>query len=459
MSPASVPGSFRDPSGFVFVRDGVLYRQVNSVHRPHYDLLMASGLYGSLVAEGLLVPHEEVAIDLAAAPGAHRVLRPERIPFVSHPYEWCFDQLKDAALATLRIQEIALDHGMSLRDASAYNLQFHRGRPVLVDTLSFERLAERPWPAYRQFCQHFLAPLALMSYRDGRLGGLARIHLDGVPLDLATGLLPLRARLRPSLLLHLFLHARNQRRHERAGASGPAPERRMTLRALRGVVESLAGAVRRLEWNPARSAWAGYYAERESYAPDAFESKRRIVAELLEEARPGTVWDIGGNTGAFARLATERGMRTVCFDADPAAVQECYRTARAENDELLLPLLMDLTNPSPAIGWEHTERPSLLDRGPADLAMALALIHHLAIGNNVPLPRVASFLSRIGDWAIVEFVPKTDPKVRELLATREDVFPDYSPEGFEAAFDERFLLKRREPIPASERVVYLMRSR
>jgi hypothetical protein len=213
---SALPSSFRDPSGFVFVRDGVLYRQVNRVHREHYDRLMASGLYERLATDGLLVPHEEDDAVPAAPDLAYKVLRPERVPFVSYPYEWCFGQLKAAALATLAIQRTALDFGMSLRDASAYNIQFLQGKPTHIDTLSFETLREgEPWVAYRQFCQHFLAPLVLSRYRDARLGQLSRVHLDGIPLDLATGLLPWRARLHPPLLLHLFLHARRQRRHER----------------------------------------------------------------------------------------------------------------------------------------------------------------------------------------------------------------------------------------------------
>jgi len=192
--------SFRDPSGFLFTREGVLYRQVDRRHAEHYDLLMSSGLYEALVSEGSLVPHEEVD-EAPAGPGAHRVIRPERIPFVSYPYEWCFSQLRDAALVTLEIQRRAMSFGMSLRDATAFNVQFRAGRPIFIDTLSFERLPEgRPWIAYRQFCQHFLAPLALARYRDVRLLQLTRDHLDGVPLDLAAELLPGRARLRLPLL-------------------------------------------------------------------------------------------------------------------------------------------------------------------------------------------------------------------------------------------------------------------
>ena len=452
-----VPSSFRDPAGFVFQRDGILYRQVNAVHREHYDRLMASGLYETLVLAGLLLPHEEAGEPVTT--DAHTVIRPERVGFVSYPYEWCFGQLKDAALTTLGIQKAALDHGMSLRDASAYNIQFHGGKPVLIDTLSFERLREgEPWVAYRQFCQHFLAPLALMAYRDVRLGQLLRSHVDGIPLDLAAALLPRRARMRFSLFLHLFSHARSQRRHA-ADTAPPRTGRRFNLQAFRGLIESLESAVRRLDWSPRRTAWSAYYGDDLGYADEAFEHKKELVRKFVEEVAPETVWDLGGNVGVFARISAAQAIPTVCFDVDPSCVEANYRQVVADGEPSLLPLVLDLTNPSPAIGWASRERQSLVERGSADMALALALVHHLAIGNNVPLPMVASFLSDVCRWLLVEFVPKEDPRVAHLLATREDIFPDYTAEGFERAFDKRFHIERREEIRESPRILYLLRRR
>ena len=191
MTVARVASSFRDPSGFLFTRDGTLLRQVQPSYARHYETLKSSGLYDALVTRRLLVPHVEVPLDEAASPGAAYVLRPERIPFVSLPYEWCFSQLRAAALLTLRVQQLALEHGMILKDASAFNVQFRGTEPVFVDTLSFEQRVEGdPWIAYRQFCQHFLGPLALQALVDVRLRELSRSHLDGVPLDLVSRLLP-----------------------------------------------------------------------------------------------------------------------------------------------------------------------------------------------------------------------------------------------------------------------------
>jgi hypothetical protein len=460
----AVPGSFRDPRGFLFRRDGILYRHVDASAAADYDLFESSGLRASLHDAGLLILHEEDPA-LAAERGAVRVLRPEVVPFISYPYEWSFSQLRDAALLTLRLQSTAMDHGMSLRDASAYNVQFHRGRPLLIDTLSFERLPEgTPWVAYRQFCQHFLAPLALMSYRDVRLGLMLRDHLDGVPLDLAASLLPRRAQARPPLQLHLFLHAKSQRRHAADGASGAegapaAPRRGFGLQAFRGLLDSLRKGVEGLGAPEAVGAWADYESEATHYAEAARRRKEEVVAAWIERAAPSSVWDLGANVGRFSRMASRNGIDTVAFDLDAAAVDRNYAAARDEGDEHLLPLVMDLTNPSPGLGWDGRERTSLADRGPADLALALALVHHLAIGNNVPLSMVMRTFAGLARRAVVEFVPKDDEKVRTLLATREDVFPGYTAEGFEAAAGDVFEVEAREELPDSGRALYLLRSR
>jgi hypothetical protein len=453
-----VPGSFRDPDGFVFTRDGQLYRYVGQRHRIGYDLLNGSGLYEELTASELLVPHAEESVT-STDQDAYRILRPERIEFVSYPYEWCFSQLRDAALATLRVQSAAMDHGMSLRDASAYNVQFRHGRPILIDTLSFEALPEgRPWIAYRQFCQHFLAPLALMSYVDVRLGQLLREHVDGVPLDLEVRLLPRRARLRPPLLLHLVLHARSQRRHLRDTAPTADRAPTMTLRALRGLVDSLRHAVEGLK-PPTSSAGWSTYDDADPYIARARAAKEAAVEAVIDRVDPRSIWDLGANVGRLSRLGSSRGIPTIAFDLDPDCVEATYRRVRDERERNLLPLLLDLANPSPAIGWANEERMTLAQRGPADLVLALALVHHLAIGNNVPLARIAAFLASIGRSAAVEFVPKDDGQVSRMLMNREDVFFDYTPEGFERAVAEWFDIDRRMPIDGSARILYLLKRR
>jgi len=452
----SVPGSFRDPSGFLFHRGGRLYRQVNQSYRADYKQLMESGLYRDLAEQGLLIPHEETSESLMSKDGS-LVIRPEAIPFISYAYEWSFSQLQDAALTTIAVQKKAVEHGMALKDASAYNIQFRGCRPVLIDTLSFGRYREgEPWVAYRQYCQHFLAPLALMSHTDVRLSQLLRVNIDGIPLDLASHLLPSKTHLNLGLATHIHLHAQAQRKY--ADKQAKPEGRKMTRMAFLGLIDNLDSTTRKLSWKPAGTEWADYYAAT-NYTDASLDDKARLVAEYLETARPNTVWDLGANTGRFSRIASERGVMTVAFDIDPAAVELDYLDCRKREERNLLPLLSDFTNPSPAIGFENRERQSLIERGPCDTAMALALVHHLAIGNNLPFDRIVDFLAGICKTLIIEFVPKSDSQVQRLLATREDIFPGYTQTGFEQAFASRFTTLASSPVRESQRAVYLMELR
>ena len=454
-----VAASFRDPSGFLFFRDGDLYRQVNRVYAGNYTHLMESGLYERLLKAGLLIPHCEVNVKPAEPTQAYKVIQPERVPFVSYPYEWSFSQLKDAALATLSIHKRALKMGMSLKDASAYNIQFIHGKPVLIDTLSFELYPEgAPWVAYRQFCQHFLAPLALMAARDIRLNQLMRVYIDGIPLDLCSRLLPRTTLLNIGLLSHIHIHAQAQKRYAHKAIERPGSGAGMSMQAMLGLVESLMSVLRKLEWQPKDTEWGNYY-DISSYSDAAFEDKKQLVSDWVGRIRPKTVWDLGANTGVFSRLASQRGAYTVAFDMDPAAVEKNYRRLRIENERNLLPLVFDLTNPSPAIGWQNRERLSLCERAPADAVFALALIHHLVIANNVPLPQVAEYFHSLGKWLVIEFIPKSDTQAKKLLMSREDIFPGYTRQGFEQVFDQKFNILEAVGIRESERVLYLMKSR
>jgi ribosomal protein L11 methylase PrmA len=457
MINGTLPSSFRDPSGFLFFQDGSIYRQVNLIYKQNYDHLIGSGLYKALVDSGLLISHEEVGMDYARSDDAYRILKPELIPFISYPYEWCFSQLKKAALTTLEIQKIALEYGMTLKDGSAYNIQFMNGRPVFIDTISFEKYRDgQPWIAYRQFCQHFLAPLALMSYKDIRISQLFRIYMDGIPLDLASSFLPFRTRFKFPLLSHIHLHAKSQRYF--ANKTADKRGRGMSRRSFLALVDNLESAVKRLKWQPKGTEWADYY-EDTNYSSDAFAKKKQILAEFLDKLKPGIVWDLGANTGLFSRVASKNGAMTVSFDMDPAAVEKNYLESVEKCETNILPLILDLTNPSPGIGWENRERDSFRERGPADTVMALALIHHLAIGNNLPLDRIAAFLKKICKSLIIEFVPKDDSQVQRLLSTREDVFPEYKQSVFEIIFKKYFAVEDAVKIEKTQRTLYLMRSR
>jgi hypothetical protein len=455
----AVDGSFRDPSGFVFTRDGVLYRQVNRSFAGPFEAFISSGLYDELAGEGLVVSHRPASLELAATGDAAAVLEPEPIPFISYPYEWSFGQLRDAALLTLTLQERALQRGFVLRDASAYNVQFRGGRPVFIDTLSFEPREEgSAWAAYRQFCEHFLVPLLLMSRRDVRCAQLLRSSLDGVPLELGSRLLPLASWLNPAVLFHVHLHAKAQSRYaDSAVAPRNGRHRPVARNALLALTGSLKGRIERLDWTPAGTEWAEYAGDN-GYSQAASNAKRDIVSTMLTSVRPRTVWDLGANTGDYSRIASTVADLVLGFDIDPAAVERNYRRIKSDGETAILPLLLDLANPSPAQGWAHTERLSLEQRGPADTVLALALVHHLAIGRNLPLEHIASFLSRLAHRLVIEFVPKEDPQVQRLLRNRADVFPGYSAAGFENAFRQHFAIDGVHPIADSGRTVYLMTS-
>jgi len=437
-SEARLPGSFRDPAGFMFRRDGAYLRQVNRSYESTYRTLMDSGLYASLVDDGLLIPHGSADLGLAPEPDAMAVLRPEQLTFVSYPFEWSFSQLKDA---------------------SARNIQLHEGRPTLIDTLSFERYEPGfPWVGYRQFCQHLLAPLAVMASTDSRLGSLLLSHLDGLPLDLASRLQPWRSRLRPGLLMHLHLHARAQARAASADRQRADLAGRMSRRRLDALLESLESTVRRLSWSPDDTPWAGY-GDQTSYSSAALADKKRLVAEYLTTASPESVWDIGGNTGDFSRIAAAGNVPVVSIDSDPGAVDVNYRRMAAAEESNLFPIVADITSPSPALGWENREVASLTSRGPPGLVMALALIHHVAIGNNTGFNRLARFLATLGPNLLIEFVPPDDPMALGLVAMRNHEFPWYTQPEFESAFGRHFEIQRSSAIADSKRRLYLMTRR
>lgn len=454
-----IGGSFRDPSGSVFSADGTIYRQVNRSYQNQYDQLMQSGLYKDLTSRELLIPHAEVEHALLDDPAVYKILQPQQLPLVTYPYEWSFSQLQDAALLTLAVLKRCLAHDMILKDASAYNVQFLAGKPLLIDSLSFEACQPgQAWQAYEQFCQHFLAPLALMSYRDVRLSQLLRVHLDGIPLDLAVALLPKRSWLNLGLSLHLHLHARAQKRYRGTAPTANTRRKRLDKKDLLNIADSLRSTVSGLRWDHQQTDWAGYYAG-DSYLETGFNSKRQIVSDFIDLAKPNCLIDLGANTGLFSRIASQRGIFTISVDSDPGAVEANYQNAKQTKETCIQPMLIDLTNPSADIGWANSERDALVKRCQADCLLALALIHHLAISNNLPLGKIASYFAAMAEWLIIEFVPKSDKKVQQLLTARDDIFVDYSQIGFERAFTDFYAIVESADIENSARRLYLLRRR
>ena len=448
--------------------DNHVYRVVTEQGRRDYDSLMQSGLYQELMQQGLLVAHEEAGPIPGFTPpqGSYKILRPQQVPFISYPYEWSFSQLQDAALLTLRVQKKALDYGLIMKDASAYNVQFIQGQPILIDTLSFEPYdGHRVWVAYRQFCQHFLAPLALMAQVDVRLNMLLRDYIDGIPLELATHMLPRHKRLVGGLLMHVTMHSAATQRKAGGGAKTVSQVRQdsslANQRAVLGVVDSLERTIKSLKLpRKVQTEWGEYYSDT-NYSGRAFNHKKELLGSYISQLKPAQVWDLGGNDGTFSRVALEAGAgEAICFDIDPMAVEKSYRQVRREQTEHLLPLISDLTNPSPSLGWANQERDSLMERaGQSNTILALALIHHLAIGNNLPFELVARFLASLGEHLVIEFIPKSDSKVELLLSTRLDIFSAYDQMHFEQAFGNYFTIIKQDEVEDSQRTLYLMRRR
>ena len=432
------PGSYRDAAGTVYRLGDAIYRTVSEDAAPDFDLLRDSGLLAELSGDGRLVaaePADRAAVgDLAAQ--ARYVLQHPRLPFISYPYEWTFGALQAAALHHLEVHLAALDRGLTLSDATAYNIQFVGARPTFIDTLSFRRYQEGEfWDGYRQFCEQFLNPLLLRALCGVTHNDWYRGSFEGISASDLKRLLPLRHRLSWKVLLHVVLHAKfgdaGFGGQDVKAAAGQA--RRLPLASFRNMLEGLRKWIAKLE--PAdrqASFWHDYEGAR-TYSDDETEAKKAFVQRFAEATKPGLLWDIGCNAGEFSFAALEAGAGYVVgWDMDQSALDIGFRRAR-ERDARFTPLFGDATNPAPAQGWAQRERGGWRERTPVDALLGLALIHHIAIGRNVPLAKAVDWLTRLAPSGVIEFVDKDDPQVQRMLSLRRDIFPDYNLSSFLAA--------------------------
>lgn len=447
------PASFRDPSGQVFEVEGRICRSVTQGYSQHWEACEQSDFFAQMTAKRKLVPFTE-----NPQPGGYwKLLDVERIPCISYPYEWSFSQLQDAALLTLDLQDEALARGLILKDASAYNVQFTGAKPIFIDILSFEKhQAGSPWAAYRQFCKHFLAPLALSAKLGLWCGALSRLWIDGIPLAHACALLPWRSRLSPALAIHLFAHARMEARHADARASAAkARAVHMSEQSLRNFTQSLRACVQGLHAPGAATEWGDYYNDT-NYSPEAHAHKAELVENLARQHSGRLAVDMGANTGRYSALLAPHFATVIAADIDPLAVERHYVQVRQHGPDNILPLVLDLGNPSPALGWACEEREAFAPRMQANFVTALALIHHLVMTAGIPLNRVAGYfatLLRAGGHLCIEFVPKEDSQVQRLLAARPDIFMDYTLNDFLQAFGQQFRLVTQLPIEDSVRTL------
>jgi hypothetical protein len=427
-------GSFRDPSGRVIERNGQILREVSPSYYPEYQRLLASGLYKELTTSKLLIPHQE----LSHSP---LILEPERVWVISYPYEWSFTYLKKAALTTLRIAKVALEHGMILKDATAYNMQWHNGQMILIDTLSFARYQNgQPWIAHRQFIEHFLGPLLLMAYGKEMLHRLPEIMLDGIDPSITSNLLPHYLRLNPYLTLHFYSQALASRIRASEGKRVSMPKQNLIA-----LISSLMVLVEGLKYKERGKDWSEYSGDT-SYTARGQADKMIVVSSYLLNKPPTTLCDMGANTGEWSRMAATLCYRTLAIDNDFGCVEKMSK------DKTYMSLLIDICNPSPAIGWANEERKSFLDRLHVDTILFLALLHHLCLGHNIPLERVARMLSEHCKQLIIEFIPAIDEKAIILLGNKE--VPLYNQDEFEKQFGKYFRIKASQKIQESCRSIY-----
>lgn len=454
-----VGGSFRDPSGQVFEKDGRILRTINDCYSNHWNHAINSGLLLKAAKKNQVPAFAECP----HPPGAWKCLEVEKIPFISYPYEWCFSQLKDSALLTLELLSDAIEKGMILKDASAYNIQFCGSNPVFIDLLSLEIWKQgAPWQAYRQFCMHFLAPLALSSYLGLWCNNISRLWIDGIPLPYACSLLPFHIRFRPGLVLHLFAHAHMEKRHADARISAAKAKKvRLSKKSLRNLAISLQNTIESVKLPKHRTQWSDYYKET-NYSKEASTAKLAIVERISAEHKGLLAVDLGANTGLFSRILAPNFTQVLAVDIDPLAVERHYLSLKMNGPDNILPLVIDLSNPSPSLGWACEERDSFPQRCKADFVMALAIIHHLVITAGIPLQQIVDFFACLlspNGYLLIEFVPKEDSQVQRLLATREDIFPGYNLDEFRKVFSSTFSEKSLFTLPDSSRTLICFKKR
>ena len=446
------PASFRDPAGFVFYENGRVRRAVTDYGLPHARAVRATGLIQRLIAAGSLLPEEEVAASLEGHPDVRLVLEHPRIPFVSYPYEWPFRALQAAALLHLDIQMDALDAGVMLTDASAYNVQFVGVRPVFIDHLAFRPYRDGElWAAHRQFCEQFVHPLLLQSLLGVSFQPWYRGRLEGIPGEDVVRLLRWPHLLRWNVFTNVLLPARLQRLAGRQSAERRIQRARLPKRTLREMFASLRQWLAGLQPRGLDSTtWAEYDAtvpETESRSIAAF------VEAFVSRASPSLLWDLGCNAGRYSETAlAARAGYAIGIDSDAGALERAFRRAR-DRDLALLPLLVDLVNPSPAQGWRSRERDGILARGRPDALLALAVVHHIAIARNVPLDEIVTLLTVLAPDGIVGFVPNTDARARVLFKGREEIFADYTLENFLALLARRARIVAQQQVAGSERIL------
>jgi hypothetical protein len=451
------PGSFRDRSSRVFIRDGRVFRALDAESLATWRRASAQPFVQQMVSQHQIVGTREVPAEecagFALPSGVAGVLEHVRIPFISYPYEWSFAMLRDAALLHLRLLTESIRAGLILKDASPYNVQFAGKRPVFIDIGSFTRHSPgEPWLAYRQFCELMLFPLLLQAYRGVHFQPILRGELEGISARQFLQWLRWRDLFRPGVFTHGWLQAKLEQHTQALSTSTVSDLKTSGFKTsfIEHLLRKLTRLVERLHWLPQRTQWTNYDDSLPHVAEDR-QSKSAFVRKVCDLRPRDLVWDLGCNDGRYSMIARERATTVVAMDGDHACVDRLYRSANAPN---VLPLCMDLANPSPAMGWRGRERKRIEDRGQPELILCLGLIHHLVIAANIPLAEVVDWLASFRADVILEFPSKKDHMVQALLRNKRDQYDDYSRESLEAELRRHFDIGLCDSLPSGERTLY-----
>lgn len=437
------PGSFRDPASRVLHHDGAVYRSLSETGRVDWRALSASPLFDRWVESGRVVATTEVEID------GDLYLEHARIPFWSYPYEWPFSMLKAAAALQLSLLREALENGLTLKDATPYNVQFRGTEPVFVDIGSFTAYEPgEPWLGYRQFCRQFLYPLLIRAHADVPFQPMLRGSLDGVPAPTARQMLKGRRTLAPGVLADVALQARAERsmsasnRNVRSELSEAGFDAKLIL----GNVRRLEKVIEKTTWDPGDSTWSGYASC--DHVATQRAPKEEFVRRVAAARRRRLVWDLGANDAHFSRAVADLADTVVAVDGDEETIENVFRSLRSDGPGNVLPLVMDLADPSPGLGWRGVERRTLEERDRPDLVLLLAVVHHLVIGSNLPLASVIDWLRSLDADVVFEWVPPGDPMSQQLTANKRaiEVHADYTEEHLRNYLADSFEIVEEMPL-------------
>ena len=473
-------GSFRDPSGRLFLfRDRAL-RVVNSQGAAALLDFLATDTGEYLTASRRLVTTNvldeetdslsflipEIETQLHSG-GDQTLLEHERVPVQSFPYEWPAEMLHAAGALTLDLADAALTENYLLKDATPYNVLFVDWRPVFVDVLSFERRDPRDptWLPFNQFVQTFLLPLLVNKHYGLRLDQLLTLNRDGIEPSQVARLSGRLQKLSPLFLSLVSIpHWLNKQQplpddavYEPKKTGDPLRARFILQQQLKRLRRQLAKVAPDAD---ATSDWSEYMTPNKYFSLEYLKAKESFVVQTLTEIKPRRVLDVGCNTGYFSALVARSGANVVAIDQDPEVVGALWRRAASEN-LTILPLVVNLARPTPAIGWRNEECPSFLDRtrGVFDTVLMLAVLHHMLVVEQIPLEAILELVAQLtSEYLLIEFVTPEDPMFRRLVRGRAELFAHVNRELFESTARSWFEIVRVEDLLAT-RSIYLMRKR